>query len=711
MFGLTIYTNRYNFNNMKKISFAFLLIAALPLFLNAQSIRQENILYGAAYYHEYMPYERLDEDVRMMKEAGISVVRVGESTWSLFEPRDGEFEFAWMDRIIDKMHEAGIKVILGTPTYSIPAWLWHKHPEILIDYRNGREASYGIRQNMNIASPTFLFYSERIIRKMMEHYASHPGIIGYQVDNETEARGVNNYDFHVSFVNHLKKKYKTTENLNKIWGLNYWGMTVDSWEEVPPRDGVTNTGYKLEWARFNRKAVADFLTWQSEIVAEYKRDDQFVMHCFMPSVQNIDQIASASKMDIMAMNVYHGQQDELTGNEIAFAGDYFRSVKGDNYLVTETNAQTTGWTSKTQQPPYPGQMRQNVYAHIGSGANMVEYWHWHSIHYGQEIYWKGVLSHDLQPNRAYAEVSKTAHELQKFGTKLVNLKKKNDVAILFSHDSNDALNFMPFNGSGSEWQESTNNAYRNELVAQFHKVLYQNNIGVDFIFPENLDLEKYKLVIIPSLYVASDKLLRQITDYIKNGGHVIMQFKSGFSDENSMVRPVMAPGPLREACGFYYQEFSNIKALPLKDNPFQVEDNIATDWMEYLIPETARALAYYDHPYFSEYPAVTINEFGKGTLLYEGSIFSDQIQTKLIQEAVERAGIAYPDFQFSWPLIAKSGVNDDGNGVHFYYNYSSEGMEFSYPHSNGLELVSGKSVEEGESLTVEAWDVIIIEED
>jgi len=695
---------------MKKIRLIGLLVAAFPLLLNGQSIHMDNILYGAAYYHEYMPYERLDEDVRMMKEAGISVVRVGESTWSLFEPREGEFEFEWMDRIIDKMYEAGIKVILGTPTYSIPAWLWHKHPEVLRDLQNGGKSYYGIRQNMDITNPTYLFYSERIIRKMMEHFASHPGIIGYQVDNETEARGVNNYDFYVSFVNYLKKKYKTTENLNKIWGLNYWGMTIDGWEEVPPRDGVTNTGYKLEWARFNRKAVADFLTWQSEIVAEYKRDDQFITHCFMPAVQNIDQLATSVKMDVMAVNIYHGQQDDLTGNEIAFGGDFFRSVKNGNYLVTETNTQTIGWTSKTQQPPYPGQMRQNVYAHIGSGANMVEYWHWHSLHYGQEIYWKGVLSHDLQPNRAYAEVSKTAHELQKFGKKLVNLKKENKVAILFSHDSNDALNFMPFNGPGSDWSESTGNAYRNQLVGQFHRVLYQNNVGVDFIFPEKPDFDRYDLVIIPSLYIASDELLEKISEYVQNGGHVIMQFKSGFSDENSMVRPVMAPGPLRKVCGFYYQEFSNIKPLPLKDNPFQVDENVATDWMEFIIPEAARPLAYYDHPYFSKYPAVTINEYGKGDLLYEGSILSDQIQAKIIKEAVERAGISNPDHQYSWPLIAKSGVNDDGNAVHFYYNYSSGPIAFDYPHGAGRELVTEKSVKKGESLSIAPWDVIIVEE-
>ena len=695
---------------MKTMS-TLLLLALLSTYANGQSYQQDNILYGVAYYHEYMPDERLDEDVRMMTEAGISVVRVGESTWSLFEPREGEFEFAWMDRVIDKMHEAGIKVILGTPTYSIPAWLWHKHPEVLLTYKKGEKAYYGIRQNMDITNPTFLFYSERIIRKMMEHYVSHPAIIGFQVDNETTPRGVHNYDFQVGFVNHLKKKYRTPENLNKLWGLNYWGMTIDSWEELPPRDGVTNTAYKLEWARFSRKAVADFLKWQSAIVQEYKRSDQFITHCFMPSTHQIDQIESAAKMDVMGVNIYHGQQDQLTGDEIAFAGDYFRSVKNSNYLVLETNAQTIGWTSKTQQPPYPGQMRQNVYAHIGSGANMVEYWHWHSIHYGQETYWKGVLSHDLQPNRAYAEVSKTAHEIKKIGNKLVNLKKENEVAILFSHDCNEALNFMPFNGSGSDWTESDNNAYRSQLVSQFHRVLYRNNIGVDFIFPEKADFENYKLVIVPALYIASDELLEKINNYVQNGGHIILQFKSGFCDENSMVRPMMAPGPLREACGFYYQEFSNIKELQLKGNPFEVEENVVKDWMEFLIPETAKPLAYYDHPYFSKYPAITINDFGKGTLLYEGTLLSDQIQTKIIKEAVERAGINETDLSISWPLIVKSGKNDPGNIVHFYYNYSSEKKELVYPHPSGKELFSGNSVAKGESLKIEEWGVLIIEED
>ena len=235
----------------------------------------------------------------------------------------------------------------------------------------------------------------------------------------------------------------------------------------------------------------------------------------------------------------------MDGASEALAGDYFRSLKHKNYLVTETNAETTGWDSAGQYPPYDGQLRLDVYTHISSGANMVEYWHWHSIHAGQETYWKGVLSHDLEPNRAYAEVSRTAHELQKIGPELVNMQIRNDVAILYSPDSNNALSFMPYTHDRSGGYSAQ--------VQQLHTALYRANVGADFVFPSTMDFSKYKLLIVPSLYVADDALLKRVADYVHNGGHVLMTFKSGFTNENSAVRWEKAPGPLRDAAGFTYE--------------------------------------------------------------------------------------------------------------------------------------------------------------
>jgi beta-galactosidase len=212
-------------------------------------------------------------------------------------------------------------------------------------------------------------------------------------------------------VSYLQKKFQTVDELNKLWGLNYWGQRLNDWSEIPPQEGIINPGWKLEWQRYQQWMTTDFLAWQAGIVNEYKRPDQFVTHDLAgPPRSEVNEHDIARTLDIVAANPYHGTQDQFDGLVSTMAGDYSRSLKRTNYLITETNAQSIEWDSKRQFPPYDGQLRLDVYTHLSSGANMVEYWHWHSIHYGQETYWKGVLSHDLEPNRAYAEVSRTAHE-------------------------------------------------------------------------------------------------------------------------------------------------------------------------------------------------------------------------------------------------------------------------------------------------------------
>ena len=666
---------------MKKV----LLMMAGWLLCTAASAQKENKvyqfdkpLYGAAYYAEYTPTDRLDEDIRLMKEAGLTVVRVGESTWSLFEPHDGQFEFAWMDRILDALHRAGIKVILGTPTYSIPSWLAAEHPEVLSQTWDGQQSHYGIRQNMDILNPTYRRYSERIIRKMMEHFAQHPAIIGYQVDNEVEARRIDNPDYFQGFREYIKQEFGgDLKELNRRWGLNYWGMNINRWEDFYDRKGVTNPSYKVWWERWDRKVTADFLNWQVDIVNEYKRPDQFVMHCFMPSFHNIDQVEAFRQMEYPAINVYYTMQEAQDGQQISYSCDFMRPVS--------TNAQGTGWSSQDQFPPYDGQLRQNLYTFLSGGANMVEYWHWSTLHYGQETYWRGVLGHDGQPNRVYREFQRGARELEKIGDRLVNLKKRNRVALLYSHDSKHALDFMPY---------TNHDQYK---VNMMYDALYRQNIECDILSvdkPEMQDFSQYDMLVVPSLYVATDELLQKISRFVHEGGE----------------GPMLAPGPLAEACGFTYQEYSSIDKLPLKPNAIGATDNTVNTWMEFLQLTTAQPLATVDHPFFGQWPCITENQYGKGHLIYIGTLPSTDVLYRLIARAAQRKDIATVERQYQFPIVLRSGTNAKGRQIHYLFNYSYEPKTVTWPYPASESLLDKQTLVGGRAITIEPWGVVIGEE-
>jgi len=658
------------------------------------------ILYGASYYWEYMPVERLEQDVQLMEKLGVTFVRLGESTWGVMEPRDGEFDFAWLERVLDRLHKAGIKAILGTPTYSIPAWLYAKHPEIQVKQIERERYTYGLRQMTDLTHPVYRRYAERIIRRLVGRFKDHPAVIGYQLDNETHASGTADAPVQKMFRDALRAKFKTPEALNKAWGLNYWGQNIASFDDLPPRDGIRNPGYKLEWERFQQGIIADFLAWQARLVNELKRPDQFVSNDFAGVQTDLDPFEVSRSLDVPSINIYHPVQDRLTGVEIAHAGDYARSLKRSGYLVTETNVQTTGWDSAGQFPPYDGQLRLAAFAHAGSGAELVGYWHWHSLHYGQETYWKGVLAHDLQPNRVSDEIGRIGREMKAAGPALAGLTKKNEVAILYSLDSLYGLDFMPFDarkGYGT-------------ILDQFYRSLYALNVETDFVFPQDPHFEDYRLVIVPPLYIATDALLERLAAYVKGGGHVLAAFKTGFCDENSTVRPVMAPGPLRAAAGFRYQEFSTLETpLPLRGDPFKAgARNEVSTWAEFLIPETARPLAFYDHEFFGRWPAITRNTFGKGTLTYEGTVLSDAPQEKVVRDALADAGVAMRDADLPAGIKTKHATAADGRPLHFFYNFSGRAVTLNYDYAAGTDLLLDKPVLGGAKIALAPWDLLIV---
>jgi beta-galactosidase len=250
------------------------------------------------------------------------------------------------------------------------------------------------------------------------------------------------------------------------------------------------------------------------------------------------------------------------------------------------------------------------------------------------------------------------------------------------------------------------------MLHQMYGAMYRANVGVDFIFPESTNLSDYKVILVPPLYVAPDTLLKKLGEYVRGGGNLVLSFKSGFCNEYSTVRWETAPGPLREAAGIHYQEFSSLKQpLELKDDPFHAgPDNHVSDWAEMLITDTAKPLAYYDHPFFAKYPALTRNAFGKGRLTYEGSVLSDKLQEMVLLEVLQQAGLIGPDQSLPAKVRVKHGRNVRGKLLHYYLNYSSEPQTFAYPYNAGSELITQTAVTNALTVTLKPWDLAIIEE-
>lgn len=673
----------------------------------------KELLFGAAYYDEYMPYDRLQQDVAMMKKAGINTVRIAESTWSTCEPQEGVFDFSHVERVMDAMEEAGINVIIGTPTYAIPTWMVKSHPDVMAETVNGR-GIYGARQIMDITHPVYRFYAERVIRKLMECTAYRKCVIGFQVDNETKYYGTAGKNVQEKFVKYLRRKFNNDlDAMNHEFGLDYWSNRINAWEDFPDVRGTINGSLGAEFEKFQRTLVDEFLSWQADIVNEYRREDQFITHNFdfewrgySYGVQpDVNHYHAAKALTIAGTDIYHPTQDDLTGAEIAFGGDMTRSLKRDNYLVLETEAQGyPGWT------PYKGQLRLQGYSHLASGSNSVMYWHWHSIHNSFETYWKGLLSHDMQENAPYREACIMGKEFSEIGSHLVNLKKKNDVAILVSNEALTALKWF-----GIEATAAGNNGIGyNDVVRWIYDALYQMNIECDFVWPESDNLDQYKAIFVPALYAAPEELLEKLKQYTANGGTLVATFKTAFANENVKVSHEMQPHILSNCFGISYQQFTFPKNTGLSGSIINGtakgadEKAEAKIFMELLMPQEAEVLASYDHYNWKEYAAITKNHYGKGIAIYIGCMTDDNTLKAVLTDALNSAEVEIPEY--SWPVIVRKGTNDLGKYVRYILNYSAEEQNVVYHGADGTELFSEESVQDGENITVLPWNLKIVEE-
>lgn len=663
---------------------------------------KKGLMFGCAYYPEYLPKELLESrsetDIAWMKEAGMNEIRIAESTWSTWEPEEGVFDFSILNQTLDLCEKYEMGVIIGTPTYAVPAWLIKKAPEIQVETKEGR-IPYGRRQSMDIFHPVYRFHAERIIRKLCEEVQNRICVIGFQLDNETKHYDTVSKYAQEAFIKSLKEKFGDIRDLNDAFGLAYWSNGIADWEDFPDVRGTINGSLASAFDTFRRKAAADFLLWQRKIVDEYRAPEQFVTQNFdfgwrkvadpkdpdgfSYGIQDgISHLEGDKALTLSGVDIYHPSQNALTGEEIAFGGDSIRVLKDQPYMVLETEAQAFKSTV-----PFPGQLKLQAVSHLASGACGVNYWHWSSIHNACESYWKGILSHDLLKNRIYEEVREIGQAFKKLSPELTGFHKKNRAALVISHTAK----------SATEWFPVAEGRSYNDVVMEYYRALYRQNIECDVIEAEALKerIYRYRMVVTPVLYAVSEEAAGCLRDFVQNGGVLVSSMRSFVCDENIKIYHEALPYHLTDVFGMTYQEHTAPENVMIAGKPVK---NIA----ELLITGKADALYHYEHPYWDKYTGVTENTFGKGKAFYIGCDVPFELLSSLLRKAANAAEIVSV-WKESFPVIIREGISAKEKKVTFLLNYSGEKKRVLWRGDKARELMTGKTVEEEEEILLSEW--------
>jgi beta-galactosidase len=706
-----------------------------------------SIRFGAAYYHEYQPSPRLDDDLDLMQQAGFTVIRVGESVWSTWEPEDGVFDLDWLQPVLDGAHARGIGVILGTPTYALPMWLARKHPEVAADVATGVPNRWGNRQEMDFTNPAFLFHAERIIRKIVTRYRDHPAIIGYQVDNEPGIRLLYNHGVFEAFKDSLRHTYGDVETLNREWGLVYWSHRLSTWDDLWVPDGNYQPQYDLAWRRFQAKLVTEFIGWQAAIVREIADPAHFVTTCISYDQLGVEDVDLSAELDVASGNAYYEMESSLAhpsteerstgwivkGTWALFhLADLMYSSKQARFLVTETNASSIGH-SPMNFSPYDGQWRQAAWALVARGADMIEYWHWHTLHFGTETYWGGILPHSQKPGRTYRELALLGAEFGRAGELVSDGTPDVDVAVLYDSDSKFALSSQaPFPAPG---QYLDADAYR-KIMASFVRGAFDAGLQTRLVRPQQIFptraadgvepiagrdaaalAAELPVLIVPAFFTAADAELDWLRDYAEAGGHLVLGPRSAYSDREGRARLEQKPARLDDAAGAWYDELANLteplEVAAASDAPDGVaglalrDGSAATDWIDGLTPTTADDLVSYVHPHFGRWPAVTTRAHGAGRITMVGTVPNQQLAHSIAEWLVAEPVAAWGDLPPSVTVTSSTGP--DGRRVFFVHNWSWLEHSVAIPR----ELVdvldaAGPVLASGSALELGAWDVRVL---
>lgn len=654
--------------------------------------------FGADYYPEHWPETRWPIDARLMQEAGFTVVRLAEFAWTRIEPSPGEYRFGWLDQVIDLLAGHGIRVILGTPTASPPAWLMNQDETLFRVQRDGRRHSYGNRRGYCPNHPRYHAHSRQIVTALAEHYAGNKNVIGWQIDNEF---GDPCYCeiCRRAFHQFLKEKYHTLDELNARWGTDFWSHIYTDWAQIPlPLEVISavDPSLELDFRRFASESYVRYQQMQVDILRE-KCPSKPITHNFMEfSSDQLNYFDLARPLDFVSLDSYPRGfwSPKLAPNpaHIALDLDAARGLKQKNFWMMEQQSGPSG-AHTVGETPRPGEIRLWAYQSIAHGADAIVFFRWRTCRFGVEQYWHGILDHAGLPNRRYQEVKRMGQELRRLG-EIARTRLQAETAILVSYDSRFAFRAQP-NHPAFDYKQHIRNLYA---------PLHRRQVAVDVI-GETADFSAYRLLFAPALYVLPEALAEKLKAYVAGGGVLVLTARSGVKDENNLVVDLPLPGLLADLAGAVVEEYDS--PAPGMENHLEFDlpglttRPSPTGWRDILRPTTAQVIARYGQDYYAGKPAIVLNRYGTGQALYIGTFGEETLYETLANWLLERANVT-PVLALPAPLeVTRRG------DYYFVLNHSAQPQTVMLP-GRMFNLLTGQQVT---TLALAAHDMAILKQD
>jgi beta-galactosidase len=649
--------------------------------------RLPHIAYGGDYNPDQWPESVWAEDVELMRQAGVNLVSLGIFSWSRLEPKQGNFDFDWLDRIMDLLHGGGVRVDLATATASPPPWLSHAHPEMLPMLADGVRLSHGARQHYCPSSPIYRKAAGRVVEALATRYASHPALAMWHVGNE--------FGCHVpacycdvsakAFRVWLQERYGDLDGLNRAWGTDFWSQRYSDWDEIlPPRRTPTwpNPTQQLDFMRFSSDELLVCYELERAILTE-RSPGVPVTTNFMRFFKPLDYWKWAEREDVVSDDVYQDPADPEAGMRAAMAGDLMRSLgRGRPWILMEQTTNRVNWRD-VNVPKATGQMRLWSYQAVARGADGVMFFQWRQSRAGAEKFHSAMVPHGPpEHSPTWREVTRLGEELSRLDT-VCGTRVRAEIAVLHDWESWWALE-LP--------SKPSTRIHHVEQIESYYRHLFEANLTADFARPSG-DLSGYGLVLAPSVYLVSDEAAENLAAYVEAGGTLVMSFFSGIVDPFEHIRLGGYPQPFKRLLGLEVVDW-----LPLADGDeikLKFPDGTQSRgdlWSELVTLSGAKALASFASSTLDGHPAVTSHAFGKGRAIYIATRPDSTGMARILREAWTHAGVK-PELEAP-PGVSSVRRVGPRSSLLFLLNHRDVPVEVPVADP-GVNLVDGAEVHRG----------------